>query len=151
MPRPSAAATWGCNPSAHRLAADRELRAGPTAKNTVAAGVDHLAVAGLQLVIPVGHASALLSVEKIEGDRVDAARRKRARKAHHEAARLAGAGAGAVGEDQANARMFASRRRIGDRRHLLGGRDVDAHTLGHRKGSRPVDRRRNLLTAPFRN
>ncbi len=81
------------NPAAHRLAADEH---GAAALGLH--GLDHRGVARLERRPPIGNAPALLGIEEIERDHVDAKLREGGGERGHEAAVLSGARA--VREDQ---------------------------------------------------
>jgi len=78
------------NAAAHRLAADRQPVLFELQK--VENGLDDLAITSLQSARRIRQPAASLSVEKVEGDNVDAARRQRIGKFDHEIAGLTGAG-----------------------------------------------------------
>ena len=100
----SAAATWRGDAAAHGLAADeqRPLRA----VDLRADRVDDRAITRLERRRAIRNPPALLGVEEVEGDDVDAQRRQPAGEVDHEGAALAGAGA--VSEDERGAGVVAA-------------------------------------------
>src|SRR5262249_23979411 len=109
----------GGNASPHRFAADHK----PAARSIIEEfptvdRLDHGAIAALQLVIAIGYAPALVSVDKVERYGVDSGRRQRSRKANHEARGLATASPVRKDHDGAGAMVGCSP--IRQRGHLLG-------------------------------
>src|SRR5260221_9003100 len=115
------------NPSAHRLAADRELT--PVEFLVIANSVHHCQVTGLQSVVAVWDATAVFHVEKIEGDYINSARGEGRSEAHHEVARLICASS--VPEDQSDSSSIPRGRGIGDRSHALVLSYLDADSFRH--------------------
>ena len=80
--------------------------------------------------IRIGNSAALFAVQKVEGDRIDAARRKSGGKLDDKGASLTRTGSGA--EDQRDAGSAVRRGGIETRGHAAVRQDLDADLTGHR-------------------
>src|SRR6266446_7543556 len=116
------------NSPAHRLAANRQPI--PARHHLLANSRDHRAIARLQPVIRIGNSAALFAVQKVEGDRIDAARRKSGGKLDDKGASLTRTGSGA--EDQRDVGSAVRRGGIETRGHAAVRQDLDADLPGHR-------------------
>src|SRR4030095_8090944 len=90
---------------------------------------DHCSIARLQRVIAIGSSTAVLAIEEIECDSVDATRRQLVRKANHKRAHLAGAGS--MSQNQRDSCSVSSSRLIDIRGYALVFVDVYAKLLWH--------------------
>ena len=118
----------GGNPPTHRLAADHQAVC--ARHHLWTNGRDHRAVTRLQSVVRIGNSAALFAVQKVEGDRIDAARRKSGGKLDDKGASLTRTGSGA--EDQRDAGSAVRRGGIETCGHAAVRQDLDANLSGHR-------------------